>query len=167
MRRNALLVATAMALATLTGAAWAQQGPNGIAGGPGMMPGGGPGMMPGPDQIFDRFDADGDGQVTQAEVDAFRDARFLEADADGDGAVSFAEMQAMMLARMEERMRSRFDAMDANGDGVIAKDEMMAGPPVDMFDRFDQNGDGVVTREEVDQTRPMRGGGGWGGGWRN
>lgn len=72
------------------------------------------------------IDADKDGFVTAAEMQAHREAmraermrqRLLRHDADGDGRVSVAEFEASR--------RERIARMDANGDGMIDEDEMRA-----------------------------------------
>ncbi|MEO1015302.1 MAG: hypothetical protein AAFX08_08975 [Pseudomonadota bacterium] len=68
------------------------------------------------------LDADGDGFVTKAEMEAHRDEmrKKLEAkrfpDADEDGVVSEAEFL--------DAARARFSRLDANEDGVLSKEEM-------------------------------------------
>jgi Ca2+-binding EF-hand superfamily protein len=79
---------------------------------------------------FDEVDANKDGQLDAAEVNAYREqmrvemrAKALErwkaADADGDGSVSRAEAEVSM-----PRVAERFEKFDANGDGRISRDEM-------------------------------------------
>ena len=102
---------------------------------------------------FEQMDANGDGALTQAEVDAFRAQRASAMDANGDGVVSFEEAKAAREAKREERARARFNRQDANGDGVVTVDEI-GGRAAKMFERLDANGDGVVTRDEL----PRRGG---------
>ncbi|MDZ4364085.1 hypothetical protein [Brevundimonas sp.] len=71
------------------------------------------------DQIFDRFDADGDQVIGAAERQSVADGRGLRrlerADANGDGRVTRAEMRSAT--------ETMFRRMDANGDGVISTDE--------------------------------------------
>ncbi len=47
---------------------------------------------------FAAMDTDGDGQITQAELDAHAAARFASADSDGDGFLTTDEMQAQREA---------------------------------------------------------------------
>lgn len=49
----------------------------------------------GPDGMIKRADANGDGQVTKAELQTAALARFDKADADGDGTISAEERQAV------------------------------------------------------------------------
>jgi hypothetical protein len=128
----------------------------------GMMQGRGMGGD-GPMARFDRFDADGDGRVTEAEIEAFRAARFAELDADGNGAVSRQEFTDHAAARAGDRAGAMFDRFDADGDGVLSRDAIEAqrglGPDAGrLIGRFDADGDGAVSREELaDMREGMRG----------
>ena len=130
----------------------------------------------GPAALFDRFDADGDGRITEAEVQAWRGSFFDIADGDVDGYVSRAELDAMREAaseRAEEaagrgygpRRRTgggmdRLDPIqryDADGDGRLSRAEFVEAP-FQALERFDANGDGALSREELPQPRRRRGG---------
>ena len=105
--------------------------------------------------IFDQLDADKDGKVTAAEMEASRTARVTAADANGDGLMSAEELAAMHLADMSVRASAMaaemVTRMDTNGDGLLSAAEMAARPgPAQMFDRIDADGDGALTREEAD-----------------
>jgi hypothetical protein len=147
--------------------------------GDGMMAGGdGPGMMMdgrgGP--MFDvaTLDADKDGKVTKAEVDAARQARVAAADANADGKLNAQELAAIEIARSTARANARaarmIEELDADGDGMLTVAEVIVFPVPDrMFDQLDEDGDGAVTQEEIDAMHDKRGGhrGGYGrkGGW--
>ena len=79
---------------------------------------------------FDAADANKDGQLDTAEMEAYRatvraeararaQERWTAADKDGDGALSREEAQASM-----PRMAENFDKLDANGDGRVERGEM-------------------------------------------
>jgi Ca2+-binding EF-hand superfamily protein len=79
---------------------------------------------------FDTADANKDGKIDTAEMEAYRSgvraearsraqARWTAADKDGDGALSRAEAQASM-----PRVAGNFDEFDANGDGRIERGEL-------------------------------------------
>jgi len=90
-----------------------------------------------PGRMFTKLDQNSDGFVTQAELEAgkeagkekfgrfkekhgdFREKMFSRADANNDGVVDSAE--ALALAEKQ------FTKMDSNGDGVVEGDELKAG----------------------------------------
>lgn len=105
------------------------------------------GMMGGGEMLrtlFVQIDADGDGAVTQDEIDAFRAARVGEADASGDGALSIEEFDTLYRAFTRSRMVDMFQDFDADGDGVISVEEMDVRFG-DVVDRMDRDGDGALT----------------------
>ncbi|MFD2173843.1 EF-hand domain-containing protein [Rhodobacter lacus] len=112
-----------------------------------------------------RFDADGDGKVTLAEIRAKRAEMTKSIDADGDGLLSADELVAAELARMKERVearvKARIAAQDADGDGKLSAAELASPPmPVRMFERLDANNDGVLSADEIanaPQMMPHRG----------
>ncbi|MCX7645086.1 MAG: EF-hand domain-containing protein [Rhodobacteraceae bacterium] len=118
-------------------------------GGPGFGgPGGGEMMQ----MLFEEVDADGDGAVTQAEIDAFRAAKVGTADASGDGGLTLEEFETLYREFTRLRMVRAFQALDTDGDGVISQAEMdrRFGRVVE---RMDRNGDGVLTLEDHGRPR--------------
>ena len=123
--------------------------------GQGMMGGGmmGGGMMSGGMKgrgmsMMKAFDANGDGKITQAEIDAARDARLTKYDANGDGALDLSEYQAMWLDATREGMVDRFQYLDANGDGTVTASEFRA-PYAALVQRMDHNDDGALGRDDM------------------
>lgn len=111
--------------------------------GPGAF---GPGAR-GP-MLFERFDADEDGTLTQDEVNQVRAEQLATFDADGDGSLSLEEYEALWLEAMRERMVDRFQAHDDDGDGVVTGDEF--GERTNrLVQRFDRDGDGTITLDEM------------------
>lgn len=121
-----------------------------------------------------RADIDKNGQLTKAELTTHLDQRFKALDANANGQIETAEMQAARQerqAKKAERREARSgDAVgkrsgenggehrggkhagkrgqiDANGDGIISRAEFGA-RALARFDRVDANSDGVVTQEE-------------------
>ncbi len=88
-------------------------------------------------RLFGRFDLNGDGSVTLAEVrqvePAFKEADFAERDLDQDGKVSYAESEKVALSK--GGLKRYFAAVDTNGDGVVDKRE--ADAYVDRQERGD------------------------------
>jgi len=107
---------------------------------------------------FDEVDADGDGAVTEAELEAHAKARFDAADSNGDGKLDAAELEARAeqarqerLARMAARM---IDRADSDGDGAITFAEAEAARPdraTRLFERADADDDGAISREEAEE----------------
>lgn len=106
---------------------------------------------------FEQIDADKDGKITRAEVEAAAAARFAAMDTDGDGAVSAEEMAATAATHAGERAREQHARMlqwrDANGDDKLTAEEMDNSRMLRMFERMDKDGDGVISREEADAMR--------------
>ena len=117
-------------------------------------PGAGPGDGPVMQLRFDELDADKDGKVTEAEIQAWHDARFAAADADKNGLLSPEELTAMQAARMQERLAARsqkmIERLDGNGDGQLSAEELaQMGKRQTPFQRADADGDGGVSKEEA------------------
>lgn len=107
---------------------------------------------------FEQLDADGDGKVTAAELEAYPAARaaerFAAADTNGDGALSPDELAASIDRMRSEAIMSR---LDSDGDGTISQTEMEAAmgggrasatPGERMLDRVDTDDDGAISAEE-------------------
>lgn len=103
-------------------------------------------------------DADGDGIITRAEVDADVARRFARMDVNKDGKLDQADREAAMAERAKKRggEPGRMARGDANGDGAISADEMRLAAMA-RFDRADANKDGQLTAAEREAARPKRG----------
>jgi len=98
--------------------------------------------------MFAMVDADSDGKITRAEVDAFRDGRMAKFDTDSDGSLNPDEYVGMMEDFRRQMMLRHFQRSDADGDGMLSKDEM--GSRIDrMFSRMDRNDDGMIEADEM------------------
>ena len=107
---------------------------------------------PGPLESFDR---NGDGKLTQDEIDESRRARFAKFDQNGDGKLTLEEFESLWRDFMRTRMVRGFQALDEDGDGAVTGEEYLK-PMSRMVQRLDRNGDGEITADE------MRRGGGHG-----
>lgn len=122
--------------------------------------------------LFASLDADADGKVTEAEIEAAHAARFAAADSDKDGLLSSDELAQMHLAALAEKMAARsaamMERMDSDGDGLLSPEEMTMGPgPAGMIERLDTDDDGAISQAEVEAMDMGRGGhGGMGHGFR-
>lgn len=85
-------------------------------------------------RMIERFDADGDGQLSRDEKQQAKKARKLMK----------KQRRQMRLARKFDRILRR---LDRNGDGVVGPDE--AGDRFQKLQRFDANQDGWLTRDEL------------------
>ncbi|MGB1338545.1 EF-hand domain-containing protein [Planktomarina sp.] len=110
---------------------------------------------------FSQLDANGDGQITQAEVKAFGATQFAEADTDGDGSLTLEELTARAKAdrakKMGKRAKRMLKRLDSDGNGTIELAEMEEKQGgMRMFDRMDENEDGVISQEEFDAKKGKR-----------
>lgn len=102
---------------------------------------------PSSDGLFGRFDANGDGMVTEPEFLAARRATFGQMDADRDGVVTRAEYDAGVPPAMPPQMRATmFGHLDADGDGRLSPDEIDAASR-EVFHHLDSGRTGKVTPE--------------------
>ena len=113
-------------------------------------------------RLLERYDANGDGKVSQEEIDRGRGERLASFDGDQDGKLSLAEFEALWLDAMRERMVDSFQGFDDDGDGLVTGEEY--GKPFQrMVERMDRNGDGLLgfddrgrRHEGRDHKRPER-----------
>jgi len=124
--------------------------------------------------VFARFDKDGDGKVTRAELP--NRAAFDRFDTDKDGSITREEYTAVAGgggspgggspgstadgrgARMIDAVVKQFDA---NADGKITREEAAGAP---WFNRVDTNADGVIDAAEIEAVRKIAARGGAGRG---
>lgn len=124
------------------GGGWGGRGPHGGGFGGARMGG----------EVFDQFDADKDGVLTKAEVDAFRADRIRRFDGNGDSRLGLDEFQGLWAEMTRPVQVRAFQFVDADGDGQVSDEEMRR--PLDaLFARVDRDDDGSVARDE------LRGGG--------
>jgi Ca2+-binding EF-hand superfamily protein len=140
------LILAAVLMGTAAFAQDSGMGPDAMRGGAGPM------------FDFAAMDADKDGKVTKAEIEAFKAVRFAQADANKDGSLSPEEMSAahdsMMAQHKADREAKMFKRMDKDGNGLISQDEMPSPPNADkMFDRMDTDGDGAISQAELDAAK--------------
>lgn len=111
----------------------------------------------GPQLEFSDLDANGDGQITEAELTAHAAARFAAVDTNGDGVLSAEELAARAESENAERQAKRIERMiskmDENDDGVLSAEEMQRRDPAKMISRLDADEDGAVSQEEFDNAK--------------
>ena len=72
------------------------------------------------------------------------------ADANGDGRVSGAELEAFVIRYVKKQVAARFHRLDRDADGRVARAEV-PGMVAARFARFDANGDGAFTAAELSE----------------
>jgi len=107
--------------------------------------------------MFQEMDANRDGKVTQAEIDAFEAARAAEIDTNHDGKITADELQAFHEKEKAKREAAMLARMDTNGDGTVSVQEYEAAQTWRLA-RMDRNGDGTIDEQDMH----MRGGDGGG-----
>lgn len=104
-------------------------------------------------RMMESFDTNGDGKLSQAEIDESRGARFGKFDADGDGVLNLQEYEQLWLDAMREVMVDRFQDLDADGNAGVTAEEF-ARPFQKMVERRDRNGDGVIDKQDFQRRMP-------------
>lgn len=99
-------------------------------------------------QLFDRFDTDKDGAVTQSEIDEARAGTMARFDTNKDGTLSLSEYEALWMEKMRERMVNSFQRLDRDGDATVTAEEFTK-PMRNIVSWIDSDGDGKVTRQEM------------------
>lgn len=133
---------------------------------------------PGNGRMFQRLDADRDGKVTRAEIDAVLKQRFADLDLNNDGRITDADLPPMMRGRgilsgdqttghapffgrgMRAGQRERGMGMagmelrgsDTNKDGAVTFEEFAA-RRLGRFAHMDRNKDGIVDQADTDAVR--------------
>lgn len=120
-----------------------------MAFGPGPMGGGGPGCRgkAGMSWLM-RADADKDGAITQAEIEALRGQRFARFDRDKDGVVTQAEVEQAVQERVDRMTKRIVRRFDQDRDGKITEAEFNRFAK-ERFTWLDLNDDGKVTKDEM------------------
>lgn len=111
--------------------------------------------------LHERFDENGDFDVTADEIRSGLDGLRTQYDEDGDGALSIDEFETLHSALIRERMVDRFQHLDNDGDGQVTEEEMQE--PVRQMERMHKMHDRMMERsgdahgemmDQDGQTRP-------------
>ena len=95
-------------------------------------------------EMLESIDADGDGKLTQAEIDRARNDRHAAHDADGDGNLALEEFAGLWHETTRPLTVRAFQMLDADGDAVVTRAEYDR-PLAGIVERFDRNGDGALS----------------------
>lgn len=99
-------------------------------------------------RMFESYDTNGDGKLTQAEIDAARADRLARFDADGDQSLTLEEYEALWVDAMRDRMVDRFQHLDENGDAIVTAEEFSR-PFARIVQFMDRNDDGEISRDDM------------------
>ena len=109
-------------------------------------------------EVFAAADSDGDGKLTQAEIDKARNDLHAAHDADGDGNLSLEEFAGLWHETTRPLTVRTFQMLDTDGDAIVTRaeyDRSLAG----IVERLDRNGDGGLSMKDG---RHDHDGGRWG-----
>jgi EF hand len=96
------------------------------------------------EKLFHQLDKNNDSRLELGELKPQSERRFMRLDADKDGKVTAAEIDAWLVAIAERRRQRILDHMDKDGDGAISQAELdtyIGG----LFTAADTDADGGVT----------------------
>jgi hypothetical protein len=107
---------------------------------------------------FETLDADGNGELTQAELQARGQERFAAADANGDGFLTAEELQARVGERAANRIERMIERRDTNADGQLSLEEMSPDEDriAERFARADKDGNGTISEAEFEEVMEKR-----------
>ncbi len=97
--------------------------------------------------MMERYDANKDGKISQAEIDQNRTQRLGEFDADKSAALSLEEFSQLWLKAHHRRMVREFQEFDVDGNAQVTLEEYQE-PMASMVERMDFNGDGAMSKDD-------------------
>lgn len=97
--------------------------------------------------MMEQFDANKDGNLTQAEIDQARKEKLAKFDANKDGKLNLKEFEALWLDTTRQQMVRSFQHLDADGDAIVTLDEYTK-PYQQMVRRHDRNNDGQLKQDD-------------------
>lgn len=107
-----------------------------------------------PARLIKRFDKNGDGKLTVAELPEKAQKRLGKADTNKDGTLSAEELKANAEQQVKERQakqNARFAQNDKNGDGFLTRDEV-GEKRWEQMKAADANRDGKLSPDELRAT---------------
>ena len=108
-------------------------------------------------EMFETVDADGDGKLTQAEIDRFRNDRHTAHDANGDGNLSLEEFAGLWHETTRPLTVRAFQMLDTDGDAIVTRAEYDR-PLAGIVERLDRDRDGGLSLKDRRHDRDR---GGW------
>ena len=108
-------------------------------------------------EIFDSIDADGDGKLTQAEIDRLRNERHAAHDADADGNLSLEEFAGLWHETVRPLTVRAFQMLDTDGDAIVTRAEYDR-PLASIVEWLDRDRDGGLSLRDHRHDDDDRGG---------
>ena len=105
-------------------------------------------------EIFESIDTDGDGKLSQAEIDKVRNDRHAAHDGDNDGNLRLDEFAGLWFETTRPLTVRAFQMLDTDGNAVISRAEYDR-PLADIVEQLDRNDDGGLSMS--DRWRHRRG----------
>ena len=105
-------------------------------------------------EIFESIDTDGDGKLSQAEIDKVRNDHHAAHDGDSDGNLNLDEFTGVWHETTRPLTVRAFQMLDTDGNAVISRAEYDR-PLANIVERLDRNGDGGLSMS--DRWRHRRG----------
>ena len=98
-------------------------------------------------EVFESIDADGDGRLTQAEIDKVRNDRHTAHDANGDGNLCLEEFAGLWHETTRPLTVRAFQMLDTDGDAVVTRAEYDR-PLAGIVERLDRDRDGGLSMKD-------------------
>ena len=98
-------------------------------------------------EMFDAADADGDGRLTQAEIDKLRNDLHAAHDADGDGNLDLEEFEGLWHETTRPLTVRAFQMLDTDGDAIVTRAEYDR-PLAGIVEQLDRDRDGSLSMKD-------------------
>ena len=98
-------------------------------------------------EMPESIDADGDGKLTQAEIDKARNDRHAAHDIDADGNLGLEEFAGLWHETTRPLTVRAFQMLDTDGDAIVTRAEYDR-PLAGIVERLDRNDDGALSPDD-------------------
>ena len=98
-------------------------------------------------EMFDAADADGDGRLTQDEIDKLRNDLHAAHDVNGDGNLDLEEFEGLWHETTRPLTVRAFQMLDTDGDAVVTRAEYDR-PLAGIVERLDRDRDGSLSMKD-------------------